>query len=183
MSRLTKITTRTGDSGTTSLGDGSRVAKDDVRIEAIGAVDELNSQIGLLLTETLSAPVHDGLIAVQHDLFDLGGELATPGSALLTAAAVARLERWQTEVNHDLPPLKEFLLPGGSHGAALAHVARTVCRRAERRLVALQKSGGPVGPEAARYLNRLSDLLFCLARHLNREAGIDEPVWSHDRSG
>lgn len=181
MSRLTKITTRTGDTGTTGLGDGSRVAKDDVRIEAIGAVDELNSQIGLLLAEPLPEAVQDGLIAVQHDLLDLGGELATPGSTLLTAPAVVRLERWQTEVSHDLPPLQEFLLPGGGRGGALAHVARTVCRRAERRLVTLQRRGGPVGEEAVRYLNRLSDLLFCLARHLNRAAGIAEPVWRRDR--
>jgi len=181
MSRLSKITTRTGDTGTTGLGDGSRVAKDDVRIEAIGAVDELNSQIGLLLAGTLPAPVREGLIEVQHELLDLGGELAVPGHPLLTTAAVARLERWQAELSSDLPPLAEFLLPGGGRAAAEAHVARTVCRRAERRVVALSGTGEGAGGETVRYLNRLSDLLFCLARHLNRTAGIDEPLWRRNR--
>jgi len=181
MSRLSKITTRNGDTGTTGLGDGSRVGKDDPRIEAIGAVDELNSQIGLLLAEPLRAPVREGLIEVQHDLLDLGGELALPGHPLLPGAAVARLERWLAELNGDLPPLKEFLLPGGGRAAALAHVARTVCRRAERRVVALSDGGEGVGGEVVRYLNRLSDLLFCLARHLNRTAGIDEPLWRRVR--
>ncbi len=181
MARLTKITTRSGDSGTTGLGDGSRLSKDAPRIEAVGAVDELNSQIGLLLAEPLPDPVRTGLTELQHDLFDLGGELATPGSRGITAGHVARLERWQTELSRDLPPLKEFLLPGGSRPAALAHVARAVCRRAERRLVALTRGGEVVDTESLRYLNRLSDLLFCLARHLNRSAGIEEPLWRRDR--
>jgi len=182
MSRISKITTRTGDAGTTGLGDGRRVGKDDVCIEAVGAVDELNSEIGLLLSETLPAPVHDGLIAIQHDLFDLGGELATPGHTLLTATAVARLELWQAELTADLPPLAEFLLPGGCRAAALAQVARTVCRRAERRVVALARADEAAGGETVRYLNRLSDLLFCLARHLNRTAGVAEPLWRRVRS-
>ncbi|NCO57293.1 MAG: ATP:cob(I)alamin adenosyltransferase [Nitrospirae bacterium CG18_big_fil_WC_8_21_14_2_50_70_55] len=182
MARLTKITTGAGDRGTTTLADGSRVAKDDPRIEAIGAVDELNSAIGLLLAETVAAPVRAGLTAIQHDLFDLGGDLATPAPPRLAEAAVARLERWQAELLQELPPLAEFLLPGGSRAAALAHMARTICRRAERRTVTLARAR-PAAGATLPYLNRLSDLLFCLARHLNRSAAIAEPMWARNRQG
>jgi len=180
--RLSKIVTRTGDAGTTGLGDGSRVAKDSARIEAIGEVDELNSTIGLLLAENLPATVADCLTHVQHDLFDLGGELAVPGHTAVTDAHVARLESAVETFNADLGPLKEFILPGGSRGAALAHVARTVCRRAERALVRMAATDA-VSVSARRYLNRLSDLLFVLARALNRAAGRADVLWRRDRSG
>ena len=178
--RLSRIVTRTGDAGTTGLGDGSRVAKDAPRIEAIGAVDELNSTLGMLLAETLPDPVRRCLVAVQHDLFDLGGELAIPGTAAVTDAQVAGLEEAVETFNAALAPLKEFILPGGTRPAALAHVGRTVCRRAERALVALAGSE-PVGAPARKYVNRLSDLLFVLARTLNRDAGVPDVLWRRDR--
>lgn len=178
--RLSKIVTRTGDAGTTGLGDGSRVAKNAPRIEAIGAVDELNSTLGVLLTETLPDDISACLTGVQHDLFDLGGELSIPGSSAVTDAHVSRLEDAVERFNAPLAPLKEFILPGGSRTAALAHVARTVCRRAERSVVTLAAHEAVSAP-ARRYLNRLSDLLFVLARGLNRAAGRADVLWRHDR--
>lgn len=178
--RLSKIVTRTGDAGTTGLGDGSRTGKDSARIEAIGAIDELNSHIGLLLAEGVSDRARDALTEVQHDLFDLGGELSIPGHAALREQQVARLEALVEELNSALPPLKEFVLPGGCRAAGIAHVCRTVCRRAERRLVALAKADA-VRPLGLQYLNRLSDLLFVLARALNREAGAGDVLWQPAR--
>lgn len=174
--RLTRITTRTGDAGTTGLADGSRVAKDSARIEAIGAVDELNSALGVVLAETLPEPVRKCLDDVQHDLFDLGGELSVPGHAIMSAAHVSRLERELDAVNAGLPALQEFILPAGSRAAALAHLARTICRRAERRVVALDHEAKTAPPLLA-YLNRLSDLLFVVARELNRAAGRPDVLW------
>ncbi|CAB3775680.1 Cobalamin adenosyltransferase [Paraburkholderia caffeinitolerans] len=191
--RLSKIVTRTGDDGTTGLGDGSRVRKDDARIAAIGEVDELNSHIGVLLCETLPDDVRAALTAIQHDLFDLGGELCMPGHTIVTDAHLERLDGWLAEYNATLPPLKEFILPGGSRAAALAHVCRTVCRRAERLIVTLgaaqdASAAGSAGVAAAplaqtprRYVNRLSDLMFVLARVLNRAAGGADVLWRHDR--
>lgn len=179
--RLSRIVTRTGDKGTTGLGDGSRVAKDDPRIEAIGTVDELNSTVGVVLGEALPGDVRDLLTDVQHDLFDLGGELSIPGHAAITDAHIARLEDAVERYNANLPMLKEFILPGGTRAAALAHVARTVCRRAERRLVAMGSAGDAPAP-ARVYLNRLSDLLFILARSLNRAAGAPDILWQKDRA-
>jgi cob(I)alamin adenosyltransferase len=178
--RLSKITTRTGDSGETGLGDGARVAKDSARIAALGDVDELNSAIGLILAEEIPAPVRAVLEQVQHDLFDLGGELSIPGHSLLTDDQVQELETALEQWNAGLPPLKEFILPGGSRAAAAAHLARTICRRAERALVALGR-GEPVGDAARRYLNRLSDLLFVAGRSLNRAAGGNDVQWKHKR--
>jgi len=179
--RLSKIVTRTGDAGTTGLGDGSRTGKESARIAAIGDVDELNSTLGLLLAETLPPPLAECLTSVQHDLFDLGGELSIPGHTAVTDAHVARLEAAVEEFNRGLSPLKEFILPGGTRAAALAHVARTVCRRAERGLVRL---GGadPVGVPTRRYLNRLSDLLFVLARTLNKAGGRSDVLWQRGRT-
>ena len=178
--RLSRIVTRTGDAGETGLGDGSRVAKDAPRIAAIGAVDELNSTLGVLLAEALPDAIRACLTDVQHDLFDLGGELSIPGHAAVTDAHVVRLEDAVERFNADLPPLKEFVLPGGTRAAALAHVARTVCRRAERSVVALARAEG-VGTPARKYLNRLSDLLFVLARALNRAGGQPDVLWRRDR--
>jgi cob(I)alamin adenosyltransferase len=180
--RLSKIATRTGDDGTTGLGDGSRVSKDDARITAMGEIDELNSQIGVLLCEPLPAEVRGMLTAIQHDLFDLGGELCIPGHTLMSAAHLAQLDGWLAQCNADLPPLKEFILPGGSRAAALAHVCRTVCRRAERSIVALGAGKAPaVNDTPRRYVNRLSDLLFVLARVMNRAAGGSDVLWKRDR--
>lgn len=178
--RLSKIVTRTGDTGTTGLGDGSRVAKDASRIDAIGAVDELNSTLGLLLAEALPAAVATCLIEVQHDLFDLGGELSIPGSNQVSETQVVRLEEAVTRFNADLPALKEFILPGGARAACQAHVVRTVCRRAERSLVHLGADATVRAP-VRKYLNRLSDLLFVLARVLNRDAGHPDVLWRKDR--
>jgi cob(I)alamin adenosyltransferase len=178
--RLSKIVTRTGDAGTTGLGDGSRVAKDSPRIEAIGAVDELNSTLGVLLAERLPAPIAALLTDVQHDLFDLGGELSIPGHRALVDARVVALEAAVEAHNARLAPLREFILPGGTRAAALAHVARTVCRRAERALVTLAAETD-VSPAARRYLNRLSDLLFVLARTLNRRARRADVLWQSAR--
>lgn len=178
--RLSKIVTRTGDAGTTGLGDGSRVAKDAARIEAIGTVDELNSTIGVLLAEDLPEAISGCLVEVQHDLFDLGGELSIPGYEAMREAQVLRLEDAVTRFNAELPPLKEFILPGGTRAAGLAHVARTVCRRAERTLVRLGTSE-PVRECTRKYLNRLSDLLFVLARVINRAGGATDVLWRKDR--
>jgi cob(I)alamin adenosyltransferase len=178
--RLSKITTRTGDAGETGLADGSRVPKDSPRIAALGEIDELNSVIGVLLAEAIPAEVRELLEGVQHDLFDLGGETAIPGQALMVEAQVGRLERSLEDFNRDLPPLKEFILPGGTRAAALAHLARTTCRRAERTLVALARSE-PVSTVARVYLNRLSDLLFVLGRVLNRAGGGSDALWKRDR--
>jgi cob(I)alamin adenosyltransferase len=180
--RLSKIVTKTGDAGTTGLGDGSRVAKDSPRIAAIGEVDELNSVLGVLLAEDLPAEVRDCLVAAQHELFDLGGELSIPGHAAVTDAHVARLEDAVERFNAHLAPLKEFILPGGTRAAALAHTARTVCRRAERAVVHLAATS-PVHDPVRRYLNRFSDLLFVLARALNRAANRGDVLWRRDPSG
>jgi cob(I)alamin adenosyltransferase len=182
--RLTQIATRTGDDGTTGLGDGSRVPKDDARVVAMGDVDELNSQLGLLLTEPLPDDVRELLLTIQHELFNLGGELSIPGYRLLDAAAVARLDDALARYNATLPRLAEFILPGGTRSAALAHVARTIARRAERSLVALANEAA-VNEPPRQYLNRLSDLLFVLARVLNRAnldgRGGDDVYWQSER--
>ncbi len=178
--RLSKITTRTGDAGETGLGDGARLPKDSARVHALGDIDELNCAIGLVLAEEVPQDMHEALTEVQHDLFDLGGELSIPGHALLQEEKVAALERVQESWNGQLPALKEFILPGGSRAAAAAHLARTVCRRAERSLVALGRNE-PVSEVARRYLNRLSDLLFVAGRALNRHAGQPDRQWRHRR--
>ncbi len=179
--RLSQIATRTGDDGSTGLGDGTRTGKDSLRIAALGDVDELNSTIGLLLTEDLPADVADALLAIQHDLFDLGGELCIPGYENVSDAQVARLDEHLAHYNATLPRLQEFILPGGSRAAAIAHVARTVCRRAERAIVALGHAE-PVRPACRQYVNRLSDLLFVLARVLNRHAGGADVLWQQGRN-
>jgi cob(I)alamin adenosyltransferase len=178
--RLSKITTRTGDRGDTGLGDGSRVSKDSPRVRALGDLDELNSAIGLLLAENPPTDVSDVLSDVQHGLFDLGGEISIPGHALLGEAQVARLEATIESWNAELPALKEFILPGGTRAAAAAHLARTVCRRAERAVVALGEKE-KVSEPARRYLNRLSDLLFIAGRRLNQHAGRTDVQWRHER--
>ncbi|MBS0516733.1 MAG: cob(I)yrinic acid a,c-diamide adenosyltransferase [Proteobacteria bacterium] len=178
--RLSKIYTRTGDDGTTGLGDGTRVAKDSARVASYGTVDELNSVVGVVLAQDIPDAVRETLIQVQHDLFDLGGELCIPGMAMIHAADIDRLETTLDGFNTDLPPLKDFILPGGGAAAAHCHVARTVCRRAEREVVALARSE-PVRAEAIRYLNRLSDLLFVIARVLARASGHGEVLWQHER--
>ncbi|HLE93275.1 MAG TPA: cob(I)yrinic acid a,c-diamide adenosyltransferase [Sulfuricaulis sp.] len=174
--RLSKIYTRTGDDGTTGLGNGSRVKKTSARIEAIGAVDELNSVIGLLLTHAIKSEIRITLVDIQHELFDLGGELSIPGRLAITEKQVAHLEETLDRLNADLPPLKEFILPGGSASAAVCHMARTVCRRAERRVTRLAESE-KISAEAGKYLNRLSDLLFVIARTLNVHAGCSDVLW------
>lgn len=174
--RLSKIYTRTGDAGSTGLGDGSRTGKNSLRIAALGDIDETNSVIGLLLCEVLPPDVSELLTGVQHDLFDLGGELSIPGAKMLAEDSASRLETAIDRYNASLGPLKEFILPGGSRTAALAHLARTVCRRAERVIVALAEIEA-VSQAGRQYVNRLSDLLFVLARHLNREAGRSDVLW------
>ena len=175
--RLSKIYTRTGDDGTTGLGDGSRVAKESLRVEAYGSVDETNSAVGVVLSQsTLPPEIRRCLTEVQHDLFDLGGELCIPGHLMVTPAYIDRLEQELDGFNAALPPLKDFILPGGGPAAAACHVARTVCRRAERRCWSLARAES-VAPEALIYLNRLSDLLFVLARVLARSAGDGEVIW------
>ena len=178
--RLSKITTRTGDAGETGLGDGSRLSKDSPRVQALGDVDELNSALGLVLAEDVPPALREALTDVQQDLFDLGGELSIPGHAMLAPEKVAKLERHVADWNADLAPLKEFILPGGSRAAAAAHLARTVCRRAERSVVALGRAE-PVTEPARQYLNRLSDLLFVAGRALNRHAGREDVQWRHQR--
>ncbi|VVE21102.1 ATP--cobalamin adenosyltransferase [Pandoraea morbifera] len=179
--RLSRIVTRTGDGGKTGLGDGSRVDKFSQRIVAIGEIDETNSHIGVLLCETLPADVRAMLLDIQHDLFDLGGELSMPRQTLLGDAHVVKLDGWLAHYNTELPPLKEFILPGGSRAAALAHVVRAVSRRAERAMVALGAEE-TVNPAPRQYINRLSDLMFVLARVLNRAAGGADVLWRRDRA-
>jgi cob(I)alamin adenosyltransferase len=180
--RLSKIYTRTGDDGTTGLGDGSRVAKDCIRVEAFGTVDEANSSIGVILgTSSIPPGIRACLTDVQHDLFELGGELCIPGHSAITQEFVDRLESELDDLNKDLPALKDFILPGGGPAAAACHLARTVVRRAERRVGTLA-SVETVRPEASRYLNRLSDLLFVIARVLARSESGQEVLWNRDRS-
>jgi cob(I)alamin adenosyltransferase len=178
--RLSKIYTRTGDDGTTGLGDGTRVAKDSARVSAYGTVDELNSAIGLVLAADVSERIREVLTQAQHDLFDLGGELCIPGMAMIGDEDIERLESTLDEFNETLPALKDFILPGGGLAAAHCHLARTICRRAEREVVTLSHHDAVRG-EAMRYLNRLSDLLFVLARVLARESGHGEVLWQHER--
>jgi cob(I)alamin adenosyltransferase len=178
--RLSKIYTRTGDDGSTGLGDGTRVAKDSARVNAYGTVDEANSCIGLLLACEVPDDVRTVLTRIQHQLFDLGGELCIPGHAAIHDADIDALEARLDHYNDALPPLKDFILPGGGEAAARCHVARTVVRRAERDTVTLSRHDA-VRPQAIRYLNRLSDLLFVLARVLARASGHGEVLWDHDR--
>ena len=174
--RLSKIYTRTGDDGTTGLGDGTRVKKTSRRIAAIGAVDELNSVLGMLLSGEIPEPIRSVLTDVQHDLFDLGGELSIPGRSAITEDQVKRLETTLDRLNANLRPLKEFILPGGTEAAAVCHLARSVCRRAERDVMHLGEAE-EIGAAVKKYLNRLSDLLFVIARTLNTQAGRDDVLW------
>ncbi|HEY3850291.1 MAG TPA: cob(I)yrinic acid a,c-diamide adenosyltransferase [Steroidobacteraceae bacterium] len=176
---MSKIYTRTGDDGSTGLGDGARVAKESLRVEAYGSVDETNSAVGLVLAvPALPDAVRSCLTEVQHDLFDLGGELCIPGHRMITAAYVKRLERELDGFNESLPPLKDFILPGGGPAAAACHMARAICRRSERRCWSLARAES-IAPEALKYLNRLSDLLFVIARVLARHESGGEVLWRH----
>lgn len=179
--RLSKIYTRTGDKGTTGLGDGTRVSKDDARVEAYGTVDELNSVIGMVLAEPTADAVRETLERIQHELFDLGSELCMPTYSAITAGHVTQLERDLDALNENLPALEEFILPGGGRAAAACHLARTVCRRAERRTYSFAKTG-ETHNEALRYLNRLSDLLFVMARVLARAESGREILWRSPRT-
>ena len=178
--RLTQIATRTGDAGTTGLGDNQRVSKNSLRVHAMGDVDELNSSIGVLLCEEMPQDVREVLVEIQHQLFNLGGELSIPGFELLKAEAVLHLDKALERYNADLPRLKEFILPAGNRVAALAHVCRTVARRAERAVVALGNEEA-LKDAPRQYLNRLSDLMFVLARVLNRQNGGDDVYWKSER--
>ncbi len=178
--RLSQIATRTGDKGTTGLGDNTRVSKNSLRVHAMGDVDELNSHIGVLLCEDMPADVRELLVEVQHQLFNLGGELSIPGFELLKPEAVIRLDEALETYNAALPRLAEFILPAGSRAAALAHVCRTVARRAERAVVALDQAE-TLKESPRQYLNRLSDLLFVLSRVLNRMNGGDDVYWKSER--
>ena len=178
--RLSKIYTRTGDDGSTGLGDGSRTGKDSLRVNAYGTVDEANSAIGVLLAVDLPDDVRKLLTTIQHQLFDLGGELCIPGHAAIHGADIDALEQHLDRYNDDLPPLKDFILPAGGEGAARCHLARTIVRRAERETVALARVED-IRAEAVRYLNRLSDLLFVLSRVLARADGHGEVLWNHER--
>ncbi len=174
--RLSKITTRTGDDGTTGLGDGTRVKKTSARIEAIGTVDELNSVIGVLLVHEMPQNIRAELTDIQHDLFDLGGELSIPGRTTISDGQVERLETVLEGLNTELSPLKEFILPGGSPAAAICHLARTVCRRVERCVIHLSETE-TINTATIKYLNRVSDFLFVAARTLNRHAGRTDVLW------
>lgn len=179
--RLSKIYTRTGDDGTTGLGDGSRIDKDSMRVEAYGTVDEANSAIGVILAVAVVPDgIRQSLLQIQHDLFDLGGELCIPGHAAIQESFVQRLENTLDALNEGLPPLKDFILPGGGQAAAACHVARTVVRRAERRVISLARAEA-VRPEVIEYLNRLSDLLFVVARVLARAESGQEVLWDRSR--
>ena len=181
--RLSVITTRTGDDGSTGLGDGTRVSKDSERVRAMGEVDELNSSLGLLIADLQAVPSLASLVIsispAQHALFDLGGELAIPGFELMRAEQVAYLDEQIAKLNADLPPLKEFILPGGTRAAASAHLARSICRRAERAVVALHQHE-PLGLLPQQYLNRLSDVLFIIARTANRLSGTGDVMWKRE---
>ncbi len=177
--RLSKIYTRTGDSGTTGLGDGSRVAKDSLRVQAMGDVDELNAVVGLILVEPVSVAIRDCLTTVQHDLFNLGGEICMPGYALIRKERITAIENQLDSFNEGLKPLKEFILPGGNRAASYAHLARTVCRRAERTMHALNHEE-TLTETALQYINRLSDLLFVLCRVLNKDAGVPDVLWNNE---
>lgn len=179
--RLSKIYTRTGDDGSTGLGDGNRTPKDSARISVIGDIDEVNTVIGVLLCESLPDHVEHSLLEIQHRLFDLGGELSIPGYTLIGDAHVTVLEGILDDLNADLAPLENFILPGGTRAAALCHQARAVCRRAERSCVHLQAETG-CNPAGLHFLNRLSDLLFVMARYLNRQAGVADVLWKQDNS-
>lgn len=180
--RLSRIYTRTGDDGSTGLGDGQRVPKDSLRVTAYGTVDEANSSIGLLLASEMGDDIRRLLIAIQHQLFNLGGELCIPGHSAIETADIERLEHWLDHYNGGLPPLKDFILPGGGESSARCHIARTVVRRAERDVIHLSHAE-PVRAEAIGYLNRLSDLLFVLARVLARSSGHEETLWNRENSG
>ncbi|HSH74020.1 MAG TPA: cob(I)yrinic acid a,c-diamide adenosyltransferase [Methylophilaceae bacterium] len=176
--RLSKIYTRTGDKGTTGLGDGSRIDKDSLRVEAMGDVDELNAVIGILLTEPLPEIIRDTLTRVQHDLFDLGGEICIPGHSMVKSGRIEVLENTLDTLNDELEPLKEFILPGGTKAAAYCHLARTVCRRAERQLVKLNREEN-VTEISLQYLNRLSDLLFVMCRSINQFSDVPDVLWKN----
>lgn len=178
--RLSRIYTRTGDHGSTGLGDGSRAPKDGARISVLGDIDETNAAIGLVLAQTLPEDVRDALVRIQHQLFDLGGELCIPGHAAIAADDITWLEQRLDTWNDALPPLKEFILPGGGLAASHCHLARTICRRAERSAVALSRQE-QVRPEALAFLNRLSDLLFVLCRVLARSSGEGEVLWRREQ--
>jgi cob(I)alamin adenosyltransferase len=180
--RLTRIVTRTGDDGTTGLGDGSRVGKDSPRVEVMGNLDELNSAIGCVLAEELPAGVESALAAVQNDLFDLGGEICIPGRSALWDAHLEEIDRRLEALREPLPPLRDFVLPGGTRAAAACHLARAICRRAERSLVALGRVES-VSALSIKYLNRLSDLLFLAARTINARAAAPETIWKPGREG
>lgn len=175
--RLTKIVTRTGDDGSTGLANGTRLDKSSARINALGDIDELNSHIGVLIADTVCAEDRAFLLAVQQDLFDLGSELAVPGHVYLSVDACTALESFVAAQNTYLPPLREFILPGGSRPAALAQVCRTVTRRAERSLVAVKRADGDLSAASLQYLNRLSDVFFVLARRINQHMGVADPLW------
>ena len=177
--RLSKIYTRTGDDGTTGLGNGTRVAKDSLRVDAMGDVDELNSLIGLILTEAVPDILVDTLTQIQHDLFNLGGEICIPDYVILSQANIDNLEEAIDTLNDELEPLKEFILPGGTKAASYCHLARTVCRRAERKLITLARDE-KVTAVSLKYLNRLSDLLFVLCRIINKEAGVPDVLWQNN---
>lgn len=177
--RLTKIYTRTGDKGTTGLSDGSRVTKDHARIVAIGDIDELNSVIGIVLAQELELKIRDVLLNIQHTLFNLGGELSLPGHQLISQQHITYLENQLDTLNENLEPLKDFILPGGTNTAAYIHLARTVCRRAERELITLNNKE-EVSEYILQYVNRLSDFLFVLARHINKHSGQPDILWQPD---
>ena len=179
--RLSKIYTRTGDDGTTGLGDGSRINKDSLRVEAMGDVDELNSVIGIMMTEKISDNLSVTLTQIQHDLFNVGGEICIPGYVILQQSRIEDLEKVIDGLNENLSPLKEFILPGGTKAAAYCHLARTVCRRAERKLVELHRNE-KVTDISLQYLNRLSDLLFVMCRVMNKEAGVQDVLWKNTQS-
>lgn len=177
--RLSKIYTRTGDDGTTGLGDGSRINKDSLRVDAMGDVDELNSVIGIMMTENIPHALITTLMQIQHDLFNLGGEICIPGYVILQQSRINDLEEAIDSLNANLEPLKEFILPGGTKAAAYCHLARTVCRRAERKLVELHRNE-KVTDISLQYLNRLSDLLFVMCRTINKEAGVSDALWKNE---
>lgn len=179
--RLSKIYTRTGDDGTTGLGDGSRINKDSLRVDAMGDVDELNSVISLMMTEAVPDILVETLTQIQHDLFNLGGEICIPGYVILQKERIEDLEEAIDTLNDDLEPLKEFILPGGTKTAAYCHLARTVCRRAERKLIQLHRTE-KVTDISLQYLNRLSDLLFVMCRIINKEAGVSDVLWKNEHA-